>query len=1014
MTALLAMTRGGEAQTLTHRYSLFSEANGSTSLVDLVGTANGSLAGGAAITGGQLTLSGASGCYASLPMGLITGYSAVTVEAWVSFGALPVNCYLFSFGNTDSSGSGEDYIFCAPQAARITISDADPGWQGEQNATCGSWSGLTNLHMVAVFDPPAHALTVYTNGTLAGVNNAVTYSMSSVRDVYNYIGRSLYTGDPYAPLSVAELRLYKGALSRQQIALNAAAGPTQIVTNAGALESISLVLSNQMAAGATQQALVLGNFANVSNVNLETYGEPMLVSTNASVASVSLDGLISALSPGMTTVTATYGGLTATQTVRVVGFATNQFVFDSFGDGFWGILNQGSGQALRGGAGSGTEPFTNGATEQQFEVLYNLQNGTFRLRQRSSWNCLRVSSATPGAPPLISLYSGLATEQWRLVNAGGGGYYRIFNVAASNLVLQADGGTPAQVTLTAPGTNSFQLWQFQYQAHYPKKGSAGYEGDYAQWGLSWAYNYDDNTGVSLPGSVDFVPMVWGPYWEPLSDLQPRDPVWLSGATPAYLMTFNEPDNSGQANMSVATAINMWPSLQSLNVALVGPGTQNVEDSWENSFYEEIASNHYRVDYAAVHDYPSPNASALINTLESVYNAYGRPVWLTEFSPVDWGGCKCWSENDDYNFLAEFMWQAENNDWLKRYAVFPFSNSNADRPWVKNGFTGSIFLSDGKTLSPYGELYASWDGDETLHARTPYLIHNLGSSYRLTDTAGATHPGASTIYVRNATTEWALLPAPEPNHWYLISLNDGRRLWNNAGTLDLAPFGTTNALVDWWLNGPDANGYYYLDNLARAQSIQGTGSAPSISFSMINDPAPSAATQWRLVKPYQPLTIAEAVAPATATATVGNQTVTLSWGATDLYYRMYRAATSGGPYTQVGGTLSSASFTDSGLTNGVAYYYVVTGLNILGEESAYSAEVSARPVSLSKAEISFVMEGSGVTLIWPADHTGWELEAQTNSLGTNWVILPGYDATNQAEIPLIGASNASVFYRLVGP
>jgi hypothetical protein len=262
------------AQTLTHRYSFFNEPNGSTTATDLVASANGTVQGGAVINGGQLVLNGTSGTYLNLPGELITGDSAVTVEAWADFGNLPVNCYLFSFGNTDGSGAGEDYIFCAPQAARITISGVDPGYNAEQNASCGGWSGRTNLHVVAIYNPPAHSLAVYTNGVLAGINTAETVSLASVNDVYSYLGRSLYTSDPYAPLNVDEFRIYNGALSAQQVALDAASGPAQIITDPGALLSVQLVLTNQMSAGSMRQAVVTGNFANVTNVNLFTYGTP--------------------------------------------------------------------------------------------------------------------------------------------------------------------------------------------------------------------------------------------------------------------------------------------------------------------------------------------------------------------------------------------------------------------------------------------------------------------------------------------------------------------------------------------------------------------------------------------------------------------------------------------------------------------------------------------------------------------------------------------------------------------
>ncbi len=310
---LLFVPRLVSAQTLTHRYSFFNEPNGSTVATDLVAAANGTVQGGAVITGGQLVLNGASGTYLNLPAGLITGDSAVTVEAWADFGTLPVNCYLFSFGNTDGSGAGEDYIFCAPQAARITISGVDPGYNAEQNATCSGWTGLKNLHVVAIYNPPAHYLAVYTNGILAGINTAETVSLALVNDVYSYLGRSLYTADPYAPINVDEFRIYNGALSAQQVALDAASGPGQIVTDPGALLSVQLVLTNQMSAGSIQPAVVTGNFANVTNVNLFAYGSPTVVSDNTNVLIVSSSGLVTATTPGATAnIIATYGGLSAT------------------------------------------------------------------------------------------------------------------------------------------------------------------------------------------------------------------------------------------------------------------------------------------------------------------------------------------------------------------------------------------------------------------------------------------------------------------------------------------------------------------------------------------------------------------------------------------------------------------------------------------------------------------------------------------------------------------------------
>jgi len=84
------------------------------------------------------------------------------------------------------------------------------------------------------------------------------------------------------------------------------------------------------------------------------------------------------------------------------------------------------------------------------------------------------------------------------------------------------------------------------------------------------------------------------------------------------------------------------------------------------------------------------------------------------------------------------------------------------------------------------------------------------------------------------------------------------------------------------------------------------------------------------------------APAGLQASAGNAQVSLSWSASAnaTGYYVKRSTTSGGPYTQIAGT-SSTSFTDTGVTNGTKYFYVVSSYNSAGQ-SANSAEASATP------------------------------------------------------------------------
>lgn len=119
---------------------------------------------------------------------------------------------------------------------------------------------------------------------------------------------------------------------------------------------------------------------------------------------------------------------------------------------------------------------------------------------------------------------------------------------------------------------------------------------------------------------------------------------------------------------------------------------------------------------------------------------------------------------------------------------------------------------------------------------------------------------------------------------------------------------------------------------------------------------------------------------------------------DKFYLFNQAVTNGNLMTLTLPTLSSGLL----WTNNLA----VDG------SIAVVASVNTNPTNIIAA-----VTGGQLILSWPADHTGWHLQAQTNSLatglGTNWVTIPGTDASNSFTNN-INNSNGSVFYRLTYP
>jgi fibronectin type 3 domain-containing protein len=156
-----------------------------------------------------------------------------------------------------------------------------------------------------------------------------------------------------------------------------------------------------------------------------------------------------------------------------------------------------------------------------------------------------------------------------------------------------------------------------------------------------------------------------------------------------------------------------------------------------------------------------------------------------------------------------------------------------------------------------------------------------------------------------------------------------------------------------------------------------------------------------------------VGPANLTASAGNATVTLSWTATQgaTSYNVKRATKDGGPYTQVA-TPTTNGYTDSGVTNGTAYYYVVSSLTGDGE-SQNSTQASATPLPPPPApptDLRAIPDNTQVTLTWTASDsaTSYHVKRATTSGGPYTQIAaptsPTYTDT--------GLTNGATYYYVV--
>ncbi len=141
---------------------------------------------------------------------------------------------------------------------------------------------------------------------------------------------------------------------------------------------------------------------------------------------------------------------------------------------------------------------------------------------------------------------------------------------------------------------------------------------------------------------------------------------------------------------------------------------------------------------------------------------------------------------------------------------------------------------------------------------------------------------------------------------------------------------------------------------------------------------------------------------TATAIAGGQ-VELVWSEVERIqgYTVKRATTNGGPYTVIATRLTGTSFTDTNLTPGVEYFYVVAADNY-GGESAHSPEASAvalPEMPAAPGDLRAVPTSSAdVLLSWASasNADSYSIKRSTSSDGIFTTIASGVTSLNYTD------------------
>lgn len=203
-------------------------------------------------------------------------------------------------------------------------------------------------------------------------------------------------------------------------------------------------------------------------------------------------------------------------------------------------------------------------------------------------------------------------------------------------------------------------------------------------GISWSYNWAVNTSDEAFSyfehfGLDYCPMIWNANWQE-SSLRA-----FKQAHPEceYLLAYNEPNLTDQANMVPSKAAEDWPRLVSiakeLNMKIIAPAMNygtlaDYNDPWKwlDEFFAQPGVSLEDVSGIAIHCYMG-SAASMKNYLDK-FKKYGKPIWLTEF-------CNWANNNISIEAQMEYMVQAVNlleaDPDVFRYAWFiPRGNGDA--------------------------------------------------------------------------------------------------------------------------------------------------------------------------------------------------------------------------------------------------------------------------------------------------------------------------------------------------
>lgn len=193
-------------------------------------------------------------------------------------------------------------------------------------------------------------------------------------------------------------------------------------------------------------------------------------------------------------------------------------------------------------------------------------------------------------------------------------------------------------------------------------------------GISWFYNWGPNISETLETytsmyDFEFFPMAWNGSFN-ASQIRAYKTLHPECE---YILAYNEPNLTDQANMTPRQAADIWPELKSLatelNMKIISPAMNygtlaGYSDPivWLDEFFNYVPLSN--IDGIAVHSYMG--AAGAMGGFIDRFKKYGKPIWLTEFC--------AWephinSVNAQMRYMSDALNYLECKEEVVRYAWF---------------------------------------------------------------------------------------------------------------------------------------------------------------------------------------------------------------------------------------------------------------------------------------------------------------------------------------------------------